>query len=288
MDVAAYIFAAIGTLCLAFAGFHGSENKSVTIVSFGIGAVLIVIACCLYWQDAVWKRDAASRSVSPAVLRAKLEDQVEQTFQKKRAALLTAKAPPSEIDDLYRWRDYTLKQLDGVVEFIESSLKEGRATIARKALTILQERGVDAAVEFLTLTLYEEEKSYRERGRELAEASLLKGSLQQLSLDYAGARESIEKAIRFDPSWWLPHNLMGLLERNLGHWDAAQEQFDEAEKLTHVEQDLSAIYANRAALLQTTGRFQEAEALMRKSLTIKEGVLKTAISQFAYLISQGC
>jgi tetratricopeptide (TPR) repeat protein len=269
MDVAEYILFAIGGVLLAFAGVFvafagvdGFKNKSVTIVSFAIGTAMIVVACYLHWQ--------ASRRISSARLRAKLEDQVEQTFQKKRTALLAAKAPPSEIDDLYRWRDYILKQLNGVVEFIESSLKEGRSTIPRKALTILQERGVDATVEFLTLTLNEEEKSYRERGRELAEASLLKGSLQQLSADYAGAKESIEKAIRFDPSWWLPHNLMGLQERNLGHWDAAQELFDEAEKLTHIEQDLSAIYTNRAALLQTTGRFQEAEALMRKSLTIKE------------------
>src|SRR5439155_26404193 len=101
--------------------------------------------------------------------------QVEQTFQQKRASLITAKASPPHIADLYRWRDYTLKQLNGVAEFITSTLKEARPTISRKALTILQERGVDATVEFLTLTLYEEEKTYRERGRELAEASLFKG-----------------------------------------------------------------------------------------------------------------
>jgi len=125
-------------------------------------------------------------------------------------------------------------------------------------------------VEFLTLTLYEEEKTYRERGRELAEASLLKGSLQQLSLDYAGAKESIEKAIRFDPNWWFPRNLMGMLELNFGHWNAAQKRFDEAETLTRMEQDLSAIYMNRAIVLQATGRFGEAETLMRKARTIKE------------------
>ena len=76
MDVASYIVFGIGTVFLAFAGLHGFESKSVTIVSFGIGATMLVIAGCLYWQDAVWKRDAASRSISPAVLRAKLEDQV--------------------------------------------------------------------------------------------------------------------------------------------------------------------------------------------------------------------
>src|SRR6266481_4299866 len=103
LDVAAYIFFGIGTLFLTFAGLYGSETNSVRIVSLGIGAVMIVVAVCLYWQDSTWKRDAASRSISPSVLRAKLEDQVEQTFQQKRANLITTKAPPAQIEDLYRW-----------------------------------------------------------------------------------------------------------------------------------------------------------------------------------------
>jgi len=59
MDIAAYVAAALGALVLAFAGMHGFENKSITIVSFGIGATLEIIAVCLYWQDAVWKKPRA-------------------------------------------------------------------------------------------------------------------------------------------------------------------------------------------------------------------------------------
>jgi hypothetical protein len=59
MDIAAYIVAGVGGLVLAFAGLHGFQNKSVTIVSFGVGAILVIIGGCLYWQDAIWKRDAA-------------------------------------------------------------------------------------------------------------------------------------------------------------------------------------------------------------------------------------
>jgi hypothetical protein len=59
MDIAAYVALALGGLVLAFAGLHGFENKSITIISFGIGATLEIIAVCLYWQDAVWKKPRA-------------------------------------------------------------------------------------------------------------------------------------------------------------------------------------------------------------------------------------
>ena len=58
MDIAAYVTAALGALVLAFAGMHGFENKSITIISFGIGATLEIIAVCLYWQDALCNRRA--------------------------------------------------------------------------------------------------------------------------------------------------------------------------------------------------------------------------------------
>jgi hypothetical protein len=57
MDVASYAVLAVATLVLAFAGLHGFHNKSITITAFGIGAILVVIGVCLYWQDAVWKHD---------------------------------------------------------------------------------------------------------------------------------------------------------------------------------------------------------------------------------------
>ncbi len=58
MDIAAYVFVGVGGLILAFAGLHGFENKSVTIVAFGVGAILIIIGGCCYWQDAIWKSEA--------------------------------------------------------------------------------------------------------------------------------------------------------------------------------------------------------------------------------------
>src|SRR5207248_131664 len=156
-----------------------------------------------------------------------------------------AKAPPSEVDELYRWRDSAIKQLEQVVEFIDRAAKGRRSTIAQKAIVILQERGVDATLEFLASTLEQEEKDYKRRGHELAEASLFRGSLEALSLDYVSAKESFEKALRFDSGWWAPYNQIGILEQNLSHWNAAQEQYAIAEKLAKSEQDLAAIYSNR-------------------------------------------
>src|SRR5436190_14029166 len=136
MDVTAYILAGVGGIFLAFAGLHGFENKSVTIVSFGIGAVMIVVAGCLYWQDAVWKHDDASHGSSPEVLRRQLQQKLQQTFEQRHSELIAAKAPPSEVDELYRWRDSAIKQLEQVVEFIDRAAKGRRSTIAQKAIVI--------------------------------------------------------------------------------------------------------------------------------------------------------
>jgi hypothetical protein len=64
MDIAAYIVAGIGALILAFAGAHGFKNQSVTIISFGTGAFFVIVGGCLYWQDALWKRDATELEVA--------------------------------------------------------------------------------------------------------------------------------------------------------------------------------------------------------------------------------
>ena len=58
MDIAAYVFAGVGGLILAFAGLHGFANKSITIVAFGAGAILVIVGGCFYWQSAIWKADA--------------------------------------------------------------------------------------------------------------------------------------------------------------------------------------------------------------------------------------
>ena len=53
MDIAAYVLGGIGGLILVFAGLHGYENKSVTIVAFGVGAIFVIIGICCFWQDSV-------------------------------------------------------------------------------------------------------------------------------------------------------------------------------------------------------------------------------------------
>jgi hypothetical protein len=67
MDAASYAILTVATLVLTFAGLHGFQNKSITIISFGIGAILVVIGLCLYWQEAVWKNDEKLKS-SPSKL----------------------------------------------------------------------------------------------------------------------------------------------------------------------------------------------------------------------------
>lgn len=62
LDIWAYAIGVVGGLILAFAGAHGFQNKSVTIIAFGVGAILLVVGGCLYWQDAIWKSDAAANS----------------------------------------------------------------------------------------------------------------------------------------------------------------------------------------------------------------------------------
>lgn len=67
MDIAAYVLFGIAAIVLAFAGLHGFHNKSIAIISFGVGACLVIVSGCLYWQDAVWKHDARPNpTASPA------------------------------------------------------------------------------------------------------------------------------------------------------------------------------------------------------------------------------
>lgn len=65
MDIAAYVVLGLAGVVLAFAGLHGFHNKSITIISFGIGAGLVIISGCLYWQDAVWKHDKPNELDKP-------------------------------------------------------------------------------------------------------------------------------------------------------------------------------------------------------------------------------
>lgn len=58
MDIAAYVFLILGAIALAFAGFHGFPNRFVTVVSCGLGSILMIVGGCCYWLGAILKEDA--------------------------------------------------------------------------------------------------------------------------------------------------------------------------------------------------------------------------------------
>jgi hypothetical protein len=65
MDDAAYILGSLGGLILVFAGLHGFENKSITVISFGIGAILVIVGVCFYWQNALSKKEELTKTKEP-------------------------------------------------------------------------------------------------------------------------------------------------------------------------------------------------------------------------------
>ena len=118
----------------------------------------------------------------PKILRIKLEEKIEQTFQQKRAELLGRDAKPSEINALYSWHEDVLKQLDESVRLIETAARENRSSIVQKAAATLQERGVDAALKELTATLDEEGQRHKERARELGKPQFSRRTSNSQSL----------------------------------------------------------------------------------------------------------
>ena len=115
----------------------------------------------------------------PALLRAKLEEKIDESFEEKRQQLLAAKAPPLEIDALYRQRDRAKGPVAEAVAFISARAADSRSPIITRAAAILEERGVDATLEFLDHQLQERRQRRREEGRQLAEASMMKAGLHQ-------------------------------------------------------------------------------------------------------------
>jgi hypothetical protein len=92
------------------------RHRSVKIDFAGI-ALLIIAAVA-------WFAYSANRFVAdPCLLRAKLEQNIEESFQQKRAELLARKAPRAEMDDLRRWRDDAGKRLEEAVTFSSSKLR---------------------------------------------------------------------------------------------------------------------------------------------------------------------
>ena len=219
----------------------------------------------------VWLKFSTQAIITdPKILRIKLEEQIEQTFQQKRRELLARDAKPSEINALYYWHEDVLKQLDESVRFIETAARENRSSIVQKAAVTLQERGVDEALKELTATLDEEGQRHTERARELAEASIFKADLELTKLNYEGAQRAIKQAIDFDYQWWVPHNRIGMLFLERAQWNTAEKEFLEAQRFVEEEKDTAVVLNNLAQLLQATNRLEEAEPLMKRALVIDE------------------
>ena len=214
-------------------------------VKWTLAALAVLIIAGIMW----FKRSTQAIITDPKILRVKLAEKIEQTFQQTRKELLARKAETSEINALYSWHDTALKRLDESVEFIETAAAGNRSSIVQKAAVTLQERGVDQALKELTAMLDEEGQRNKERARELADASLFKAELELTKLDYDGAERAIKQAIDFDYQWWSPHNQIGNLLLERAQWNASEKEFMEAQRFVEKEQDTATVLNNLALLL---------------------------------------
>ena len=234
------------------------------MASFALLALLLIAGI-------IWFKLSTEKIVTdPEILRTKLEEKIKQSFEQKHKELVARKATPVEMDRLYRAEEGALKQVSESVRFIASTTKDAQATIAKNAAQILQEDGVDRALKYLDQTISAEAQRHKERGRELAEASLLKAELQFSKLDYDGAQGAIKQAIDFDYQWWESHNRLGLLFYRKAQWNAAEAEYREAQRFVDSEGNTATILNNLAALLQATNRLEEAEPLTRRVVEIFE------------------
>lgn len=236
------------------------------------GLVAGLLFICFLIMAACWFNTWSTERLitDPVILRDKLEQRIDQSFEEKRAGLQMANTKASEVDELFNWRNRAKSRLDGAVEFITAAVGTGRSKLVQRAAAILQERGVDAALEYLDLALHDAQKEHHEKGRELAEAALLKSSFYEARLDFTHTRESIEQAISLDYTWWRPHNQLGLIFHQRAEWGRAESEFEEAEKFVENEEERAAVLNNLARLMQVTNRLPEAEPLMRGALSNSE------------------
>ncbi|MHC1742783.1 MAG: tetratricopeptide repeat protein [Syntrophobacteraceae bacterium] len=229
----------------------------------------LLLVCAL--GGIIWSQVSTERIVTdPIVLRSKLEQKIDESFSQKLALAKAQGAPYQEIDQLYRWRDQTLARLDESVKFIQAAADERQSSLTRKAAAVLQERGVDAALETLQKALADEGKRHKAQARELAEAALFKAELHETKFEFEQARQSIEEAVQLDYTWWEPHNRSGVLAFRSARWGDAGKAFNEAERLVKGETGRAVVLNNLAQLLQATNRLSEAEPLMRRALQIDE------------------
>ena len=215
-------------------------------VKWALAALAVLIIAGITW----FKLSTQAIITDPKILRVKLAEKIEQTFQQTRKELLARKAETSEINALYSWHDTALERLDESVEFIETAAAGNRSSIVQKAAVTLQERGVDQALKELTAMLDEEGERNKERARELAKASLFKADLELTKLDYDGAQRAIKQAIDFDYQWWSPHNRIGKLFIERAEWNAAEKELLEAQRFVEKEQDTATVLNNLAQLLR--------------------------------------
>lgn len=206
----------------------------------------------------------------PVILRAKLEEKIDETFEQKRQELLTAKALPPEIDALYHRRDRAKAQVAEAILFITARAADARSPIITRAAAILEERGVDATLDFLGATLKAERQRRKEEGRQLAEASLMKADLHWSRLETAEVEIAIRDAIADAPDWWRPHSALGFLLHERAQWQAAEHEYEAARQVMPAEAE-AIILNNLAQLYKATNRLAEAELLMQRVLKIAEG-----------------
>jgi tetratricopeptide (TPR) repeat protein len=242
------------------------QHRTVMASFAGLAVLLIAMITGI-----IWSKSSTEKIVTdPEILRTKLEEKIKQSFEQKHKELVSRKGTPVEMERLYRAEEAALKQVSESVRFIASTTRDAQATIAKNAAQILQEGGVDRALKYLDQTISAEAQRHKERGRELAEASLLKAELQFSKLDYEGAQGAIKQAIDFDYQWWNPHNRLGILFYRKAQWNAAEAEFKEAQRFVDSEANTATILNNLALLLKDTNRLQEAEPLMRRALAIDE------------------
>ncbi|HUF62583.1 MAG TPA: tetratricopeptide repeat protein [Verrucomicrobiales bacterium] len=208
-------------------------------------------------------------ATDPHALRARLEEKIDQTFEQKRQSLLAAKAPPPEIDALYRWRDRAEGQVAEAVAFITARAADPGSPIITRAAAILEERGVDATLEFLDDTLKARRQRRKEEGRQLAEASLMKAGLYESQWETSEQERALRDAIADAPDWWLPHNQLGLMLHARAQWAAAEQEFEAARQVLPAEAETT-LLNNLAQLYKATNRLAEAEPLMERALKIDE------------------
>jgi tetratricopeptide (TPR) repeat protein len=221
------------------------------------------------WKSAERHRELLAIVADPVILRARLEDKIDESFEHKRAKLLRLKARPAEIDALYRWCDRVKGQVGEVVAFITARAGDPNSPIIKTAAAIVKERGVDAALEFLDATLKSERQRRKEEGRQFAEASVMKAEMHAARLETDEQERAIRDAIADAPDWFEPHNNLGIILLDRAEWQLAEQEFETARKAMPADAE-GTVLGNLAVIYLATSRLAEAEPLLERALKIDE------------------